>query len=106
MDKYKDFRKSGLFKFSSDVEVPGELSLNSGATSLDLYSTSFFSTHGSQDIVGVFHDRSKVSLIDCITMSGPGWGTRVEAKIIIISRVSFRTSHFSARSTSRLLTER
>lgn len=75
MDKYKDFRKSGLFKISSDVEVPGELSLKGGATSLDLYSTSFFSTHGSQDIVGVFHDCSKVSLINCITMSGPGSGT-------------------------------
>lgn len=76
MDKYKDFRKSGLFKISSDVEVPGELSLKGGATSLDLYSTLFFSTHASQDIVGVFHDCSKVSLINCITMSGPGSGTR------------------------------
>lgn len=76
MDKYKDFRKSGLFKVSSDVQVSGELSLKGSATSLDLYSTSFFDTHASQDIVGVFHDRSKVSLINCITMSGPGSGTR------------------------------
>ncbi|MEI7613277.1 MAG: HEPN domain-containing protein [Betaproteobacteria bacterium] len=76
MDKYKDFRKSGLFKISSDVEVPGELSLKGGATSLDLYSNLLFSTHASQDIVGVFHDRSKVSLINCITTSGPGNGTR------------------------------
>ena len=78
MDKYKDFRKSGLFKISSDVEVPGELSLKGGATSLDLYSTLFFSTHARQDIFGVFHDRTKVSLIDCITMSGPGYGARGE----------------------------
>lgn len=76
MDKYKDFRKSGFFKISSDVEVPGELSLKGGATSLDLYSTLFFSTHAIQDILGVFHDRTKVSLINCITMSGPGRGTR------------------------------
>jgi hypothetical protein len=76
MEKFKDFRKSGLFKVSSDVEVPGELSLKGGATSLDLYSTSFFNTHSSKDMVGTFHDRSKVSLIDCITMSGLGSGTR------------------------------
>jgi len=76
MDKYKEFRKSGLFKVSPDVEVSGELSLKGGATSLDLYSTSFFDTHASQDIFGTFHDRSKVSLINCITMSGPGGGTK------------------------------
>lgn len=78
MEKFKDFRKSGLFRVSSDIEVPGELSLKGGATSLDLYSTSFFTTHSSKDIAGTFHDRSKVSLIDCITMSGPGIGTRGE----------------------------
>jgi len=78
MERFKDFRKSGLFRVSSDVEVPGELSLKGGATSLDLYSTSFFNTHASEDIVGTFHDRTKVSLINCITMSGPGSGTRGE----------------------------
>jgi hypothetical protein len=78
MEKFKDFRKSGLFRVSSDVEVPGELSLKGGATSLDLYSTSLFSTHASEDIAGTFHDRRKVSLINCITMSGPGSGTRGE----------------------------
>jgi hypothetical protein len=78
MEKFKDFRKSGLFRVSSDVEIPGELSLKGGATSLDLYSTSFFDTHASADIAGTFHDRMKVSLINCITMSGPGSGTRGE----------------------------
>lgn len=78
MEKFKDFRKSGLFRVSSDVEVPGELSLKGGASSLDLYSTSFFNTHASEDIAGTFHDRRKVSLINCITMSGPGSGTRGE----------------------------
>lgn len=76
MEKFKDFRKSGLFRVSSDAEVPGELSLKGGATSLDLYSTSFFNTDSSKDMVGTFHDRSKVSLIDCITMSGLGSGQR------------------------------
>ena len=78
MEKFKDFRKSGTFKLSSGVEVPGELSLKAGATSLDLYSSSFFDTHESEDIAGTFHDRSKVSLIGCITMSGPGSGSRGE----------------------------
>ena len=56
------------------------LSLKGGATSLDLYSTSFFNTHASEDIAGTLHDRTKVSLINCITMSGPGSGTRGEER--------------------------
>lgn len=78
MEKLKDFRKSGLFITSADVEVLGELSLKGGATSLDLYSKEFFNTHLSKDMIGTFHDRSKVSLIDCITMSGLGHGIRGE----------------------------
>lgn len=76
MEQFKDFRKSGTFKLSSDIEVPGELSLNMGATTLDLYSSTFFNTHKSTDIAGTLHDRTKVSLIGCITTSGPGTGIR------------------------------
>lgn len=76
MEQFKDFRKSGLFILASGIEVPGELSLKDGATSLDLYSTAFFDTYASDDIAGSFHDRSKVSLIKCITMSSPGSGNR------------------------------
>lgn len=76
MEKFKDFRQAGSFRISSGIEVPGELLLKGGATSLDLYSTSFFYTRASEDIAGTFHDRSKVSLINCITRSGPGSGTR------------------------------
>ncbi|OPF64425.1 HEPN domain-containing protein [Hydrogenophaga sp. H7] len=78
MEKFKDFRKSGSFRLSSGIDVTGELSLKRGGTSLDLFSSSFFDTHASEDIAGTFHDRSKVSLIGCITMSGPGSGTRGE----------------------------
>lgn len=78
MEKFKDFRKSGTFKLSSGIEVSGELLLQAGATSLDLYSSTFFDTHKSADIAGTLHDRSKVSLIGCITVSGPGWGSRGE----------------------------
>lgn len=76
MQKYEGFRKAGIFTLSTGNDVPGELSLKGEATSLDLYSNTFFSTNGSKDIFGVFHDRLKVSLINCVTMSGPGRGTR------------------------------
>ena len=56
--------------------MQGELCLKGPATTLDLYSGAFFDTHASPDIFGLFYDRSKVSLISCITMSGPGSGTR------------------------------
>ena len=80
VQKFKDFRRSGAFRLSSGEEIPGELSLKGGATALDLYSNAFFDTHASRDIFGTFHDRSKVSLIDCITMSGPGTGSRGEER--------------------------
>ncbi len=76
MEKFKDFHKSGLFKLSSGKELHGELVLNGGASSLNLYSDSFFSTRDSRDILGTFHDRVKVSLIRCVTTSGPGSGYR------------------------------
>lgn len=76
MQKFKDFRKSGTFRLASDVEVAGELSLAGGATTLDLYSGMFFQTLGCRDIQGTFYDRSKVSLINCVTMAGPGSGMR------------------------------
>ncbi len=76
MQKFKDVRKSGTFRLASGIAVPGELFLAGGATTLDLYSSAFFQTRESRDIQGTFYDRSKVSLINCVTMSGPGSGTR------------------------------
>ena len=57
---------------TTGTEVQGELCLKGAATTLDLYSGAFFDTHANQDIFGLFYDRSKVSLINCIKMSGPG----------------------------------
>lgn len=76
MDKFNDFRKPGFFLIADGTELHGELVLKRGATSLNLYSTSAFHTLDSKDILGTFHDRSKVSLIGCITLSGPGTGYR------------------------------
>lgn len=76
MQKYEGFKKSGSFTLTNGTEVHGELCLKGAATTLNLYSGAFFDTRRSPDIFGLFYDRSKVSLIDCITRSGPGSGTR------------------------------
>jgi hypothetical protein len=68
MQNYEGFKKAGKFMLSDGTEVQGELCLNGAETILDLYSNSFVETHAA-DISGILYDRSKVSLIDCITMS-------------------------------------
>lgn len=76
MEEYNNFRKSGTFKLSANSEVQGELALKGAQTSLELYSHDFFDTHSVRDIHGIFHDRSKVSLLECITNSGPSRGSK------------------------------
>lgn len=76
MQRYEGFKKAGSFTLTGGTEVEGELQLKGEATTLDLYSGAFFDTHASPDIFGLFYDRSKVSLINCITKSGLGSGTR------------------------------
>jgi hypothetical protein len=72
---YEGFKKAGSFTLTSGLELQGELSLKGAATTLNLYSDSSFDRHASADIFGLFYDRSKVSLINCVTMSG-GSATR------------------------------
>jgi ApeA N-terminal domain 1 len=70
MKKYEGFKKAGSFTFSTGREAQGELCLQGAATTLDLYSDSLFDPqHVSEDIFGLLYDRSKVSLINCGTMS-------------------------------------
>lgn len=78
MESFEDFRKSGTFTVAAGTEVQGDLILKGSKTTLDLFSKDFFSTHDIQDgcILGVLHDRTKVSLINCITTQGPGSGSR------------------------------
>ncbi len=80
MASFEGFRKSGTFTVSPGVEVQGDLTLKGAKTTLDLYAKDFFSTHALQDgcILGWLHDRTKVSLIDCITTQGLGSGSRGE----------------------------
>ena len=80
MESFEGFRKSGTFIVAPGVEVQGDLILKGAKTTLDLYAKDFFSTHALQDgcILGWLHDRTKVSLIDCITTQGLGSGSRGE----------------------------
>ncbi|WP_190678682.1 HEPN domain-containing protein [Leptolyngbya sp. FACHB-671] len=72
---YEGFKKAGSFTLTNGIELQGELCLQGAATTLDLYSSSSFDRHAGADIFGMFYDRSKVSLINCVTMSG-GSATR------------------------------
>lgn len=78
MESFEGFRKSGTFVVSAGAEVQGDLILKGSKTTLDLYAKDFFSTHDIQEncILGALHDRTKVSLINCITTQGPGSGSR------------------------------
>jgi len=78
MESFEGFRKSGTFDVAPGVEVQGDLILKGPRTTLDLFSKDFFSTHALQDgcILGALHDRTKISLIDCITTQGMGSGSR------------------------------
>ena len=78
MESFEGFRKSGTFIVAPALEVQGDLILGGDTTTLDLYSTHPFTTHTLQDgcILGWLHDRTKVSLIKCITTQGLGSGSR------------------------------
>ena len=78
MESFEGFRKSGTFDVAPGTEVQGDLILKGPRTTLDLFSKDFFSTHALQDgcILGALYDRTKVSLIDCITTQGIGSGSR------------------------------
>lgn len=78
MESFDSFKKSGTFRVALGIEVQGDLILKGSKSTLDLYAKDFFSTHDIQDgcILGVLLDRTKVSLINCITTQGPGRGSR------------------------------
>jgi len=69
MQNYEGFKKGGNFTLTNGMAVQGELSLKGENTTLDLYSGTLFDKDMISDILGLFYDRSKVSLIKCITKS-------------------------------------
>lgn len=78
MDELEGSKQTGRFTISPGTEVYGELTLAGAKTSLYLHDKEFFNTHAipGQCVKGVLHDLTKVSLIQCITTSGTGSGSR------------------------------
>lgn len=70
-----------VFKLSeSDRQFTGQLSVNRSQSTLFLRDDEFFVVHREKDrnIMGMLHDLTKVTLIDCVVLSGPGSGYRGE----------------------------
>ena len=78
MEKLEESKQTGTFTVSPGRDVYGELTLKGPKTSLYLQDKMFFDTHAIPDLCvkGVLHDLTKVSLIQCITTSGPGSASR------------------------------
>lgn len=78
MDDHDGSKHPGTFTVSPGRDVLGELTLRGPKTSLYLHDKDEFSTQAipNQYIKGVLHDLTKVSLIKCVTMSGPGYANR------------------------------
>lgn len=78
MEKAEKSKWAGKFTVPPGSGVYGELTLSGANTSLHLQDRDEFSTLAIPDqyIKGVLNDLTKVSLIRCVTMSGPGSGGR------------------------------
>jgi hypothetical protein len=66
-------KRSGAFTLSRDTELYGELLLAGAKTTLYLRDKRFFPTHDipNRCIVGVLHDLTKVTLINCVAPGSP-----------------------------------
>ena len=73
-------KQAGTFTISTGRNIFGELTLARGRTSLYLHDSQPFYTHDIRHLNGVLHDLTKVSLVKCITTSGPGTGSRGEER--------------------------
>ena len=67
-------KQGGMFIICPDKEIHGELTLDGPRTSLHLWDRQNDLFHGIQSnfLLGVLNDLTKVSLLDCITVGGPG----------------------------------
>ena len=72
--KYDGLKQSGIFNVDGK-DLIGELSIDGPRTALKVYSREFFNARkiNSRSISGVFHDRKKVSLLECLS-GGTGSG--------------------------------
>jgi len=78
MDKLEGIKHTGQFRIATDKDVHGELTLSGSKTSLYLHDRDFFDAYPrpGRCVTGVLLDLRKVTLIDCVTMSGTGTGSR------------------------------
>ena len=78
MDTLEKSKSAGKFTVPPGRDIYGELTLSGPNTSVYLHDKDEFSTFAIPDqyLKGVLNDLTKVSLIRCITMSGPGSGRR------------------------------
>lgn len=77
MDELEERKRAGTFTISPGKDVYGELTLAGQKTSLYLHDKELNTdTISGQCVMGVLHDLTKVSLIQCITPSVPGSVTR------------------------------
>jgi hypothetical protein len=78
MGTAEGFTKSGKFSVAPDRQVYGELRVAGKETSLYLRDDTFFDTHSVPDgcFTGTLYDLTKVTLIQCVTIEGPGSGSR------------------------------
>ena len=81
MRQVEESNMSGAFTIAPGKELYGELTLARAKTSLYLHDREFFHLGLPQNfITGVLHDLTKVTLINCITTSGTGSGSRGEER--------------------------
>lgn len=78
MDEVAGVKQSGRFKLEADREVYGQLTLAGSKSSLYLYDGQSFDAYPrpGRHVSGVLPDLTRVSLIDCVTISGTGTGSR------------------------------
>lgn len=71
-------RLTGTFEIEGGRRVFGELAVDGKQTLLYLRDDEFFHTHALENgyLQGTAHDLSRLSLIGCITLAGPGTGSR------------------------------
>lgn len=78
MSDVEEFTKFGRFAIAPDRLVYGELRVAGKETSLYLRDDEFFHTLSIPDgcVTGTLHDLTKVTLIQCVTMEGPGFSSQ------------------------------
>lgn len=98
MEDRKGARYSGDFQMPDGTHVRGELTLQEGQTLLELHALEPFDPR-SESITGILYDRTRVSLIHCMTLGfGPGirWDESYFSAAIFPHFVLFGDEHLTA----------